>query len=138
MAPSQFSSQPSDDFHAEKVNDENAEAQPAPSAPGDQTERRLLDKVLMQTALESINRENIDDRLLNALVDVARRLRGQPWSLDPVAVELVHTALTSQFDMISSQARDWRAVSMRVTEMLFNDPIVHDRLKSLWLKLSQE
>ncbi len=135
MSPSQSSSQPADDYQPEEIEESQEEAT---DVPGSQTERRLLDQVLMQTAMESFSRDDLDDRLMQNLLDVAKRLRGQPWSMDPVAVELVHAALMCQFEMITSIQRDWKPVSTRVTEVLFNDPIVHDRLKTLWTRLSQE
>ena len=88
--------------------------------PGEPADRELLDRVLEQT-LARINEGVLFEAPdMNALKEVARRYRGQPLSLEPVAVELVQAALRPQ-----------------VARMLIDDPTAHDRLQGFWDRLSQ-
>ncbi len=108
------------------------------SAPGRSTQRNLLDQVLRQTALSSLSEQNLGDDALASLLQVARRYRGHPFELEPVAVELVHAALEAQFETYRSVPRDWRTISARVAETLFEDPVAHEQLEALWKRLSSE
>jgi hypothetical protein len=96
----------------------------------------LLDQVLRQTALASASEGPADPATLAALAEVARRYAGEPFALEPVAVELVHASLTSQLPMLATPGRDWKAVSARIAQALFDDPVAHDRLADLWKRLS--
>ena len=105
--------------------------------PGEATQKRLLEQVLRQTALASMSEEAMDAQHLESLRGVAKRLQGQPFTLQPVAVELVHATLQPQFEMLSSSPRDWKVISARIAETLFDDPLARKRLESLWRQLSE-
>jgi hypothetical protein len=97
----------------------------------------LLEAVLRQTALSSVNEDSRSDETFDALTQVARRFRGHEFALEPVAVELVHASLESQFKLLATPDRDWKALSARIARTLFDDPVAHAQLQALWKQLSE-
>ena len=74
---------------------------------------------------------------MNALKEVARRHRGQPLSLEPVALELVKAALRPQLGALADTPGVYEKLSLQVARMLIDDPIAYDRLQGFWNRLSQ-
>jgi hypothetical protein len=107
-----------------------AEPRPAPENPA------LLDRVLEQTSGAILPDEPLSEADRQAVEDVVCRHRGQPLSLVPVATDLVHALLESQFQGVESFARFGRALSWRVAQALMEDPLASERLGVLWTRLS--
>lgn len=113
----------------------SAGERPAPLRSSDSTPRRVLEDVLKQTAaLHSLEHANNPEGL-EPLLDVARRLHGMEFNLEPVLVGLVRAALRRQ------TPSDWQtevqlvAVADRVAQTLFENPDSHARLNTLWVRL---
>ncbi len=96
----------------------------------------LLDQVLFQTAMNSLQAPPGDAGLRKVLANVAELHHGQLLELDPVVVDLVHATLASQFPLFGSQQRNWRAVSEKIARVLWDDPTARERLQKLWNELS--
>jgi len=98
--------------------------------------RGLLDEVIRQTESMSQETSAADQADLEALLAVARRYAGQPLTLDPILVELVQAMLVRQFERQASQV-DWRGISLKVAQTLFDDPQAQTKLHRLWKGLTQ-
>lgn len=110
---------------------------PAPDEPV--PDPALLESVLRET-LETPVGDSSDDPLadgdMEALKEVARRHRGRPFSLEPVAVDLVEAMLHQQFPVRPESVDKWRAIAAQVAQTLCDDPHSYDRLRNLWKHLS--
>jgi hypothetical protein len=68
------------------------------SAPGSMSRRAWLERLLTDSLVEDGSTGDLSDSdLVGSLIEVAARHRGQPFSLDPVAVEMVLATLTTRF-----------------------------------------
>ncbi len=117
---------------------------PRPDAPGRQPShakednyRALLDLVIQQTLLaeQSETQERLES--LDELLDLAKRRRGEAFSPDPVAVELVQTVLGTPFRALVASEDQWLAMTRQVAQTLCDDPTCYDRLNSLWRRLNE-
>ncbi len=97
----------------------------------------LLQSVLEQTDAASRGDDALDPQQRLALDGVVRRYRGQPFSLDPIATEMVRAMLTTEFRDRPEWADAWEAVSGHVAQTLWEDQVSRDRLDALWLRLSE-
>ena len=104
--------------------------------PGSGTVKDLLEQVLQQTAVNSLADPKSNEAVRKALTDVALQHRDRPLDFEPVVVDLVHATLANQFPMYHSAQRDWRAVSIRIARVLWDDPVSQERLRQLWEELS--
>ncbi|MGO8744495.1 MAG: hypothetical protein ACLQNE_00765 [Thermoguttaceae bacterium] len=109
---------------------QTAEPRPAPDNPA------LLDRVLQQTCGAILPDEPLSEADRQAVQDVVCRHRGQPLSLVPVATNLVHALLKSQFQGVESFALFGQALAGRVAQALMEDPAASARLGVLWDRLS--
>jgi hypothetical protein len=99
--------------------------------------RALLDLVVQQTLLAE--RPEAQERLesLDELLDLARRRRGEAFSPDPVAIELIQTVLGTPFRALVADENEWLSMTRQVTQTLCDDPACYDRLSSLWRRLNE-
>jgi hypothetical protein len=72
------------------------------------------------------------------LAEVARRLAGQPFELEPVAIELVQAMLAVQFEKAGLPATTLRAMAQQIATTLYEDPTSRERLEALWLALCRK
>ena len=70
-----------------------------------------------------------------AILEVARKFQGQPFSLDPVLGELVRAVLRSRLPERAGSGAAWREISAEIAETLFEDPVSRDRLERFWSRL---
>ena len=115
---------------------------PRPDAASEPSAERadpaLLDKVLKQTLdAQSSGDPSANDRM-RALVDVARRHRGKPLTLEPVAVELVEAVLAEEFPQPHTPPKLRQAMSARIAQTLLDDPVSRERLAVFWARLSED
>jgi hypothetical protein len=103
----------------------------------DSIHRRLLDEVLQQTLSEAAARLG-QESAMNKLSQVGRQLRGHSFSLDPVLVQVVQLLLEGQFAAWKISPEYQSRVSRQIAETLYDDPVAHDRLESLWNRLVSE
>ena len=102
-------------------------------APGEPT---LLESVLRRTAALTNAEEPVDDEEMAAVEQVARRLKGHAFALDPVVVDLVGAMLLVEFGRQWTSPGLWEVVSRRIARTLFEDPTSRARLETLWARLS--
>lgn len=141
MAPSEFGSpEPSRPSVPEPAGEPTTEPTAEPTAkraagttPGDPS---LLESVLRQTAALTENEEPVDDEEMAAVEEVARRLKGHAFALDPVVVDLVGAMLLVEFGRQWTSPGLWEVVSRRIARTLFEDPRSRARLETLWTRLS--
>ena len=73
---------------------------------------------------------------MEAVEEVARRLAGESFALDPVVVELVGAMLLVQYGSQWNSPGLWRVVSERIARSIFEDPLSRERMERLWDRLS--
>jgi len=101
-------------------------------------DREFLEKVLEETLLAADGSEKVTQADLEAVQGVARRFGGQPFKLEPVAVELVQAILSSYFRTPPNSPEPWQAMSVEIAQSLLEDPVLKERLEALWLRLIEE
>ena len=79
--------------------------------------------------------ETVFPRDLEALSEVCRRLGGQPFCLEPVAVELVQAVLRDFYGGETSPKDAWRSISLDIAQTLLDDPALSERFSGLWARL---
>ena len=94
----------------------------------------LLERVLRQTLEVCGPDEPIDPAEMRALRNVAERYRGRPLDLEPVAVELVASAIDGVCPA-KKNAEFWRNLTLQVARILMDDPSTFTRMNSLWIRL---
>ena len=124
MSSSASNSQP------EQTPQHEAESQ---QAPAEHVDWGLLDKVLNETQDDG---GQLDPAIQQALEAVARRHRGRPLIVDPVAVELVEAVLKTQLDDPALLAAPLRAMALRIAGTLCEDPLMNERLQAFWDRLT--
>lgn len=105
----------------------------SPDHPGD-AEAALLESVLEQTLGAQDPNELLEEVPPDVLANVVRTYRGQPLTLKPVAVELVHVVLQWRFDAVLTSEGVWKNISRRIAQTLMDDPAGHERLEALWAR----
>lgn len=98
----------------------------------------LLEKVLRETAELFHTDRPLDGRDRAALGEVARRHRGKPLALEPVAVELVQAVVGTRFEARPDAAGFWREMAIHVAQAIMDDPAAHGRLEELWNRMGAE
>ncbi len=94
--------------------------------------RHALEAVLKQTAaLNAMPGENDE-----ACREVARRLAGMPFQLEPVLVELVRATLRTQESGLFQSEEQSNAIVQRVAGALYDNPETHARLSAFWEQLT--
>ena len=106
-----------------------------PYRAGDSTSRRVLEDVFKQTAALYSLEQGSDPADLEPLLEVARRLRGIPFQLEPVLVELVRATLRRQLKVAWQSDEQLAAVADRVARSLYENPETQERLNALWERL---
>ena len=99
---------------------------------------RLLEHVMRQTLECCETVEPLNAAEMRALGEVARRYRGRPLVLEPVAVELVEAVLDSFCPTANNSSRFWRNISVQVAQSIIDDPPALARLKTFWIRLSEK
>jgi hypothetical protein len=77
------------------------------------------------------------DAQVSAVREVARRRRGEPFSLEPVAVEMVEAVLRTLLGAPGGEEQSWRNVSLAVATTLCEHPASERRLRALWERLGE-
>jgi hypothetical protein len=109
-----------------------------PITRGDSVSRRVLEDVLKQTASLYSFEPPTDPADLAVLREVAARLRGAPFALDPVVVELVRALLRRQLASLWSSEDQLNGVAAQIATTLFENPETNERLEKLWTRLTGE
>jgi hypothetical protein len=110
-----------------------SEATPHADLPAD-----VLSEIVAETASRLTVPEEIDPALREALAEVARRLIGQPLSLDPVATALVEAVLRIQLPAIAQRPPLLTRTARAVAGSLLADPAARLRVQHLWATLAED
>jgi hypothetical protein len=97
----------------------------------------LLEKVLRETEELLCGDGPLSNAEKAAMQEVARRHRGQPLSLGPVAVQLVQAVLGTRFESRADSEGLWREMATAVAESILGDPVARARLRALWKCLTE-
>jgi len=108
------------------------EEAPPSLGPGD---AGLWEKVLQQTAELFQSDQPLEAADREAIRAVARRHRGSPLGLDPVAIELVQAVIGTRFGQRPESAELWREMAACVAATILDDPVSQARLQALWVRL---
>jgi hypothetical protein len=100
------------------------------------TDSRILEKVLQET-VSAAEAELPAGADWQTLLDVARRHPGQPFSQDPVLVEMVEALLRLRSGHLRLTAEDRQAMVRRIAGTLFDDQPSLARLENLWQRLCE-
>jgi hypothetical protein len=95
----------------------------------------VLDQVLREALVSLEPSQWLRGEGLDAVSGVARRHRGKPFALDPIAVELVEALLGLLLGRSAEGSRPWRRMAAAVAETLCDDPVASERLGALWRQL---
>ena len=96
----------------------------------------LLERVLLETA-SSADVIALGDEDWQALLSVARRHSGLPFSREPVLVDMVEALLCRRLTNSAGAAQDWQPMRERIATTLLEDPPSCERLESLWGRLCE-
>ena len=97
----------------------------------------LLERVLDQTFRRLRAQDGLEEAEAAALVDVARRRRGEPFSIDPVATELVRAVLADALAASVTPPPQFDALVAQVTKTIGDDETSRARLERLWSELNE-
>jgi hypothetical protein len=105
--------------------------------PSPESYRELLDEVLKQTLLSRDDQTRQRLESLDELLEVARRRRGEAFTLDPVGIELVQTVLRTPFRALLASEDQWHEMTEQIARTLCEDPVAYDRLSTMWRRLGE-
>ena len=125
-----FDPQPSGSPESASTNAESTNDDRLPS-------RDLLESVLNETLTGRSVGDSMSRTTLAALQEVAKRHRGQPLILEPVAVELVRALLRLKFPKQPVTSREWKFMSNRIAQTMLDDPVARERLRVFWSRLTE-
>lgn len=117
--------------HADEPPPAGASARPRSLA----VDPALLEQVLEHTASAVEQSETADPADVAALVEVARRHRGQALTAEPIVAEMVAAVLGGQMRAWFPLEEDWRAMIASIARTLDDDPPSRRRLENLWAGL---
>jgi hypothetical protein len=109
-----------------------------PLRPAPPTESGLLGQVLQHTTEIGDGGEPLERREREALAEVARRYRGQPLDVDPVATELVGAMLVTLIPSPPNSAEGRAVIARCVAQTLVDDPRCQERLAAIWKRCCEE
>jgi hypothetical protein len=106
-------------------------------APSGSVDPSLLDRVLRATEGLLEDGRPLGDGEREALWNVARRHRDEAISVDPVVVELVEAVIEPLGELRVEERAFWRSTALPVAEAIMEDPVAHERLASLWQRMTE-
>lgn len=112
-----------------------AEPEPAPeSAVGS----HMLDQILELASGGSLRAGFVEPDDVLAMREVAKTLAGEPFTLEPVAVELIRAVLNVQFQKAGIPPATVEAMARQIAATLCDDPSARQRLEALWVALTSK
>ncbi len=113
----------------------HAEVEPPSAQPIDAS---LWEKVLRQTAKGEGGYDCLSPAERDGLCEVARRYRGRPLTVQPVAAALVEAVLSPHLSMGAGTGEFWQAAFLQVAQTQMDDPQAHELLTLFWSRLQGE
>lgn len=92
-------------------------------------------RVVEQTFRRLQPTDDMNPRDVAALAEVARKRRGEPFVLVPVATELVAAILKDDFRPVIANASGWDGLVHDVASAIFDDAVSRARMENLWSRL---
>lgn len=135
--PPAFSSGGSSQERPYSQGPDEGSQKPAEGAGALPDDPQLLEQVIRQTLMLDQSSAAENQALVQALREVALRHQGADFALDPITVEMVEAIFSTQFSGPAAASKQWQAISRRVAETLYEDPVSHDRLAALWARLAE-
>ena len=87
----------------------------------------------IRNTLAGDTRRELRPEELESLLQVARRHRGIPFALEPVAIDLIDALLTVRFTKDGFKPD----MAREIATSLFDAPVSNERLESLWQRLKE-
>ncbi len=97
----------------------------------------LLEAVLRRTVLSDSQSADLAPEDTALLADVVRRWKGTSFAVQPIAHQLVQAVLDRPFRSLAGSPAAFERMSLRIAETLCEDPVSHDRLRNLWVRLCE-
>ncbi len=102
------------------------------------TDQKFLEDLLQRTLLTPGPAGEATAADLDALREVERRHRGEPFSLEPICVEMAEAILRSYFNPSGKSEEPWRLLSPQIARSLYQNPAAQERLRAVWQQLAVE
>lgn len=115
-----------------------SESSPSEATGEPQIGSRMLDQILALTAGGTPTVGFVESADVRALRGVAKSLAGEPFSLKPVAIELIHAVLKVQFEKAQLPPTTVRSMAEFIATTLHDDPPSRERLQALWAQLTEK
>jgi hypothetical protein len=100
-------------------------------------EPSLLDQALAETLALASGGTAQDSAELAPFVQVARRHRGRPLTLEPVAVDLALAVLEHRFSQAGFKQEVLQVLARQVAQRLLDDPRARGWLETFWTQISE-
>ena len=95
----------------------------------------LLKNILQRTLVSPNPIDSLTSSDMDALRDVVRCNRDEPFGFEPIGVDLVKAVLSTFFDSFGGSTELHSTVARSVAKTLFEDEIQRDRMRTLWRQL---
>jgi hypothetical protein len=102
---------------------------------GPTLDRKFLEEILERALVAPDPVSVFSGADWNAVADVVRSLRDEPFGLDPVAIELVRALLRPYFGGGDGAPELLQAIAREIAASLVEDPVFHHRLRNFWVRL---
>ena len=102
--------------------------------PSDAANPALLEQVLRQTLAAMTASQRVAPAEMEALKSVGQRHSGRPLD-ESIAAEMVQAVLCQQPDSTGQLPQIWQTTSLRVAQLLLDDPEANARLTRMWAEL---
>jgi hypothetical protein len=110
----------------------------APSSDGEQG-RELWENVLHRTfpVPGDDDAPKVDEATWRELKSLAARHNGAPLTPEPILAEMIHIVLGGRFEQMIGSPRLLKELTAKIAKTLWDDPIAHGRVQTLWKGLSE-
>lgn len=79
----------------------------------------------------------VDEATWRELKSLAARHSGAPLTPDPILTEMIHIVLGGRFEQMIGSPRLLKELTAQIAKTLWDDPISHGRVQTLWKGLSE-
>jgi hypothetical protein len=115
-----------------------APERPSEGSVGDDLAPDILGQVVAETASSLAGAKEANPVLQSALEEVARRLAGQPMTLDPAGTALLEAVIRVQFPLLAERPALLAKTARTVAATLLADPAARLRVEHVWARLAED